>query len=346
MAAALVSTLVQLYVPSASPPCEPQPQTHPRPRGYGSQQGQALWVKANTVPRKSRPHFFVDLAANHPTTLSNSVELEREQCWRGICIEASPEYTALLRAQRRCTMVASPIDAVPRNISFEVRGAGSFIKDAHVAVSSLSGQSRQWPKPKPVVHLQTRTLEEVLRSLGAPRVIDYLSLDIEGFEDAALHEHFPFNEYKFLLMTIERPPPELNARLFRNGYLFVHNFGFGGDTYFVHESHPHASVLSRNNSFYQVASRCFDVQSDRTSRPKRIRRLAQDVVRNPSMHSHSAELGPPWTSCYPRGVNGCCEYPGHPDDGRFYGPSPGAESDGHPGLVKHIATLARRPPTF
>lgn len=48
----------------------------------------------------------------------------------------------------------------------------------------------------------TRSLASVLREKGAPRVMDYLSLDTEGSEFAILST-FPFGEYAFRLMTIE-----------------------------------------------------------------------------------------------------------------------------------------------
>ena len=43
--------------------------------------------------------------------------------------------------------------------------------------------------------LKTRRLEEVLDSVGAPRHIDYFSLDVEGAEEEVLSESFPFGRY-------------------------------------------------------------------------------------------------------------------------------------------------------
>ena len=49
---------------------------------------------------------------------------------------------------------------------------------------------------------------------NAPKVIDYLSLDVEGAELEVL-KNFPFKKYKFLSMKIERPSKELNKILFK-----------------------------------------------------------------------------------------------------------------------------------
>ena len=101
----------------------------------------------------------------------------------------------------------------------------------------------------------TDTLQRVLYKFGAPNTIDYLSLDVEGAESAVLAETFPWNRYTFLTLTIERPPPDLNNRLFRHGYLFVSLIGIA-DVAFVHASHPHASKISMNQSFVQVPAKC------------------------------------------------------------------------------------------
>ena len=55
----------------------------------------------------------------------------------------------------------------------------------------------------------------------------------------------------------ERPPPWLNARLFRHGYLYVKNDDLNHyDSYYVHPSHPNSSSLERNSSFAQVPASC------------------------------------------------------------------------------------------
>ena len=57
----------------------------------------------------------------------------------------------------------------------------------------------------------------------APKVIDYFSLDVEGAEENII-KNFPFNEYKILSMTIERPTPKINEILKSNDMLFVKNY--------------------------------------------------------------------------------------------------------------------------
>merc|ERR1712113_719908 len=50
----------------------------------------------------------------------------------------------------------------------------------------------------------TVSLEELLKSSGAPREIDYMSLDVEGAESMVMKD-FPWDSYHFLVLTVERP---------------------------------------------------------------------------------------------------------------------------------------------
>jgi len=237
VATARVVTLVE-----APDPCLKYP--------YGSQKGQDQWVVKNT--EKSNTHFFVDLAANRPECLSNSVVLERKYGWKGLCIEANGDLAQLLRAERSCTVIEAPIAETTREIVFYLRSSDAFGgivgKGMDNEIVPAAGKLKRLGGS--VKHMTTQRLDAVLRSANAPNVIDYLSLDVEGAEDDVLCDDFPFDEFTFLLATIERPPPSLNRRLFNNGYLFVKNHEF--DTFYVHVSHPHATDLERNDTFTQI----------------------------------------------------------------------------------------------
>ena len=81
--------------------------------------------------------------------------------------------------------------------------------------------------------MKTITLYQLLKKFSAPRVIDYLSLDIEGAETSVL-KNFPFSKYIFLSMTIERPTSLLNKILKENGYIFIKNQKV--DTFYLHKT--------------------------------------------------------------------------------------------------------------
>ena len=76
-------------------------------------------------------------------------------------------------------------------------------------------------------------LASILDRVHAPHSIDYLSLDVEGHEEAVLG-HFPFDRYTFRAMTVERPSDALKATLQTHGYHYIRNHGNHGDEFWVH----------------------------------------------------------------------------------------------------------------
>ena len=83
---------------------------------------------------------------------------------------------------------------------------------------------------------ETISVAKILRDFGMPKIIDYLSLDIEGAEAWVL-KAFPWDEFTFLVATIERPRPELQALLKANGYKYMCDHGTFGDQMWVQITH-------------------------------------------------------------------------------------------------------------
>ena len=127
-----------------------------------------------------------------------------------------------------------------------------------------------------------------------PRLIHYLSLDVEGAEIAVLPPSFNFRAYTFLTLSIERPPPGLSALLFQHGYLYADTIAY--DVLFVHRTHPRAQSVANNASFEQVPAKCI-------SGPGGFR------------YSERPRLVPPKSSTRKvrcASIFGCCAFPGHP----------------------------------
>lgn len=153
--------------------------------------------------------FFVDLAANHPT-YGSSTKLLEVHGWDGLCIEPNPEYVKMLRAQRTCALAEVAVDSMERNMTFRLAGQMSGIEDVRFDNHPHHSDRN--------LTVQTQLLTNVLRNKSAPREIDYLSLDVEGAESEVLCPSFAWKSFIFLTLSIERPPPDLNTRLFQNGY--------------------------------------------------------------------------------------------------------------------------------
>lgn len=248
---------VDLYVPSedhfgrqlkflTSPRTEPsseigqggdEPNSPPpaQPRNLESQKGQVRFLLENVFNYAevglAREGFFVDLAAGHPTTHSNTWFLETFLDWKGILIEPNPRFAELLREQRTASVVEKVIAAeddvsVPFRIDNGMLGGivGDEFDNYPKKIENAEGKTE-------VVALKTQTLHSVLESCGAPAEIDYLSLDVEGAEWECLRS-FPFSRWRFRALTIERMPLNLALLLDANGYIQVAHEKH--DTFLVH----------------------------------------------------------------------------------------------------------------
>lgn len=171
-----------------------------------------------------RGGFFLDLASNDPWHFSNTLTLDQEYEWDGICVEANPQY-APGYSGRRCRLVQAvvgPRDNEIVRFVFEEETGGIQGFDQHKA-------------PEKGVVLHTVSVETLLDDLNAPRVIDYLSLDIEGSEWFTFST-FPWHKYLFQTLTIERPGSELREKLFDKDYVYLCSHGSFDDQLFVHSS--------------------------------------------------------------------------------------------------------------
>ncbi len=195
--------------------------------------------------------FFLDLAAGDGISSNNTVVMERELEWTGIAIEPNRDAFAALSANRSCMCLPDCIDEKPGTVTFLPNGDAGGIVDVDTDNTPLIrlGLLAKWDRAGRLQTLRTRTLANVLDETKAPSVIDYFSFDVEGAETRILRS-FPFDRYTFLAVTIERPTPEINALLFRNGYLFVRNVV--ADSFYVHHTTPTVGTIYRE-PFEQVS---------------------------------------------------------------------------------------------
>jgi len=191
-----------------------------------SQAGQDAWVFGEAFDGK-RGGSFLEVGSADGISLNNTFLLEKRYHWRGICIEADPDVFRDLVRVRKATCVHACVDATEHEVEFVRREqlSGILSDDTDNRVGQSAGE---------VIRLTTRVLAEILRSEGAPREIDYLSIDVEGAEERVLLD-FPFDEYRFRCMTVERPGARLRDVLARNGYLPVKEIP-GLDVFYIHRS--------------------------------------------------------------------------------------------------------------
>ena len=210
------------------------------------QKGQDEWV-IDTIFNYKTSGYFVDLAATDGIAINNTLLLERELNWDGICIEPNPKYYDKLKKNRNCNVTDVVVDkANDIEIKFRIDN-GELGGIVDIDTDNNEKYRGNQLKNATILNLKTKTLEYVLDKFNAPKVIDYLSLDVEGAEERILR-NFPFNKYTFLAMTIERPTPELEKVLFDNGYVFVMvSKKKPFDTFYVHETIPNFDQIVKES---------------------------------------------------------------------------------------------------
>ncbi len=203
-----------------------------------SDRGQDIWV-IHEVYNGKRGGFFVELGAADGFSDSNTFILEKHYDWKGLLIEPNPvNYNKIVGWHNRTsTAVPLAVDPESGNLEFLIDGQRSslLVEETDNMTERRAAKLARFREKGNVVTVETVPLEELLDRYNAPKDIDYFSLDVEGSETRILRS-FPFDRYRFLAMTIERPTPELNELLFANGYHFVRNSLY--DTFYVHESNP------------------------------------------------------------------------------------------------------------
>jgi FkbM family methyltransferase len=192
-----------------------------------SQFGQDFWVSGEVFNEKKHG-FFLDVGAAGGVILSNTLLLEKRYQWRGICIEANLESYRELVQTRRSKCIHCCVDEKEGEVEFFENGLLSGIVDSTTDLREERGRNAN------TIKLKTRPLKTILDEQQAPKIIDYLSIDVEGAEDRILGS-FPFPEYRFLCMTIERPKPVMRDLLQKNGYTLIKEIP-GYDCFYLHES--------------------------------------------------------------------------------------------------------------
>lgn len=204
---------------------------------YGCQKGQVGFLLNQVFDYESkglkRDGYFIDLAAGDGVRSSNTFFLEKFLGWQGILIEPNPNYYGKIHESRKSPLVTSPITAQDgEKVYFRIDNGyfGGIVSSETDNSPEVRGKELQTAT---VIQLESRSLRTVLLEHEAPTVIDFLSLDVEGSEDSVLLD-FPFEEFRFRCMAIERPSKALDMRLDREGYRQVAHLHY--DVIYVHES--------------------------------------------------------------------------------------------------------------
>ena len=165
-----------------------------------SQLGQDIWVLEKTGYKRNG--YFVEFGATDGVLLSNTWLLEKEFGWQGICAEPNPKFFAKLKENRQCTVSDQYIAGeTGKQIEFILADAYGSSQE-HANGDAHSDKRTSYRAAGRIATLTTISLDSFLLQHGAPREIDYLSIDTEGSEFEIL-QAFPFNQWCIKLLTVE-----------------------------------------------------------------------------------------------------------------------------------------------
>lgn len=165
-----------------------------------------------------RNGYFVEFGATDGLAFSNSLLLEKSFGWHGILAEPARSWHPALRANR-----LGPIET-----RCVWKDSNTLLRFNEHPLSGLSGIAGQQTGPRRASHsktmaydVQSISLTDMLDQYGAPRTIDYLSIDTEGSEFDIL-SHFDFKKYDIRLITCEHnltpARQKIHALLNTHGY--------------------------------------------------------------------------------------------------------------------------------
>jgi FkbM family methyltransferase len=179
--------------------------------------------------------FYVELGANDGLLASNTFYYEKYRNWRGVLIEPAPNLFLKCRTNRshRNTVICaacvshdykdefvkiiySDSMSVPVNLESDI---GDNVEHAELG--------RQFLRPGETVFTFgaiARPLDDIMTEAKAPRLIDFLSLDVEGAEIEVL-KGVDHSAFSFRYMLIEcRDIAKLQNYLMPLGYRLLEKF--------------------------------------------------------------------------------------------------------------------------
>jgi Methyltransferase FkbM domain len=174
-------------------------------RLYLSDARNDVWIRESVFPGL-RDGYFVEAGAGNGFNDSSCYILEREFGWRGLCVEPNDSLFAELAVRRPGSIHENVcLTATSRTVRYVAGGGGNL----HPYLSGIRENLLQFKNGGNQVVTEGREisktgtpLADLLRKHGAPSMIDYAALDLEGSELEVLSS-FPFGEYHFRALSME-----------------------------------------------------------------------------------------------------------------------------------------------
>ncbi|MDR1147179.1 MAG: FkbM family methyltransferase, partial [Spirochaetaceae bacterium] len=176
--------------------------------------------------KEKKDGFYIDIGANDGISGSNTYALE-QMGWKGVCIEPQPDIFKKLAHFRKCDCYNAALSSVSgENLEFLIAknfdalsGFGECMTDEHAKIIYESGAFER-------INVTTKTFAGIMENYPGIKTIDFMSLDVEGYELPILNS-INFSEYSFQFITVEENGHgnEINTLLSKNGYKYLMRAG-------------------------------------------------------------------------------------------------------------------------
>jgi FkbM family methyltransferase len=180
------------------------------------------WI-VEEIYRGMRGGFFVEAGAGNGVEGSCTLVLERDYGWSGIGVEVNPSGYKRLQERRTCKTDNRALYS-ESGLALEfvrIRGqVGLSGLEKHLRGSTKRLAEGLGPRAEHLT-VETVSLHDLFEQHGAPEIIHYVALDVEGAEPEILRT-FPFDRpRKILALSIEGP--RCGDTLQAHGYRAVKN---------------------------------------------------------------------------------------------------------------------------
>lgn len=153
---------------------------------------------------KSTSGYFIEVGVGNGISNSNTYLLENEFGYRGILVEPNEKFLDSLKENRDALIFNC---AAGSNDGQSVIFFGTDDGEYSYIANEFVGQGKRRESILKQTIL-TKTLNSILIEANSPEVIDFLSIDVEGYEIEVLHG-LDLAEWKFKVVCIEHNYNEL-----------------------------------------------------------------------------------------------------------------------------------------